>query len=122
MINEFDDQGYRPMEKISMKFDMSRFKVIKEEEHHEYAYYVNLTAKMLFGTKPGKKDPTKLVCKNSFGYMMIHRIFEREQWTLDRIKREYINATKHNGQMSSAVYWWWQRKLVNEKKEAPELG
>lgn len=115
MTPEFDDVGYRPLEKIAMKFDMSRFTVIKEEEHHEYAYYVNLTAKMLFGTKPGKKDPTKLVCKNSFGYMQVHRIFEREGWTLDRIKRAYQNATKHNGNMPSNVYWWWQRKQVNEK-------
>lgn len=122
MTNEFDDQGYRPLEKISLKLNMSRFTVVKEDEHHEYAYYVNLTAKMLFGTKPGKRDPTHLVCKNPMGYMMIHRIFESEQWTLDRIKREYQNSIKHNGNLPSAVYWWWRRRVENEKKEAPELG
>lgn len=111
-MNEFDEQ-YRPLEKIAMKLDMSRFTVVAEEEYHEYAHYVNLTAKMLFGVKPGKKDPTKMVCKNSFGYMQVHRIFESEGWTLERIKRYYINATKHNGNLPSAVYWWYARKKEN---------
>ena len=111
-MDEFAE-AYSPLEKIAVKLDMSRFTVVTQEEHHEYAHYVNLTAKMLWGVKPGKK--VLWVCKNAMGYMMLHRIFEREQWTLERIKRYYQNATKHNGNMPSSVYWWWQRKVENEK-------
>lgn len=80
-----------------MKFDHLPTFEVTGSSSEEYGDYVELTRKLL-------KRP----------YMQIHQIFERENWTIEEIKRAYQNATKHNGKMPSAVYWWWQRKKRNE--------
>lgn len=72
---------------------------ITNQDSEEYGEYVKLTAALL-------KRP----------YMVVHKIFERENWSLEEIKRYYQNATKHSGDMKPSVYWWWQRKLRNETK------
>lgn len=68
------------------------------DDSEEYGEWVQKTAKLL-------KRP----------FFAIHLIFEREKWTLDEIKRYYLNATKHNGMVPKDVAWWSARKKRNEK-------
>lgn len=46
-------------------------------------------------------------------YYTMHRIFEKEKWTLEEIRRAYTNATKHNGSCEPARAWWGARKRRN---------
>lgn len=71
---------------------LPQFQVTKKSSE-EYGEWVKKTADLV-------KRP----------YMQMHRIFTNEDWSLEEIKRYYLNATKHNGKMPSSVNWWWQRK------------
>lgn len=76
-------------------FDMSRFQVVEKETEHEFAHYVNLTAKLI-------KRP----------YMTTFKIVE--QWPLEKIKQRYVLCTKHAGTMPGDVKWWWLRKTQDK--------
>jgi len=47
-------------------------------------------------------------------YLFIHKIFEREEWTLEEITSAYQNATKHSGNCDPAIAWWADRKRRNK--------
>jgi hypothetical protein len=70
--------------------------VVTNKPSEEYGEWVAKTAKLL--NRP---------------YHQVHKIFEKEKWDIDRIRRHYILATEHNGDMPSDVYWWWKRKVLN---------
>lgn len=70
--------------------------IITNKESEEYGEWVKQTAKLV---------------KRS--YFQMHRIFEKENWTLDEIRRAYTNATKHNGNCDSVIVWWANRKRRN---------
>lgn len=82
-----------------MQFDHLPQMKVTNSPSEEYGEWVKRTAKLL-------KRP----------YFQIHKIFEKEEWTQEEIVRYYNNATKHNGDIPSAVYWWWQRKKRNGDK------
>jgi len=48
-------------------------------------------------------------------YLHIHNMFTSERWTLDEIRSSYLNATKHNGNVSQSIAWWANRKRRNSK-------
>lgn len=62
----------------------------------EYADWVGKTAKLL-----------------NRGYYPMHRIFEKENWSLDEIRSAYNNAVKHHGSVTPEVAWWSNRKRRN---------
>lgn len=76
-------------------FDISRF-TKGTPEHSEYEHYVNLTAKLI-------KRP----------YFQTHKLVE--QWSMDTIKRLYLLATKHHGDIPPDVKWWYERKKLTQK-------
>lgn len=83
-----------------MNFDhLPQFQVTNKDSE-EYGEYTKLTATLL-------KRP----------YMVVHKIFERENWSLEEIKRHYFNATKHNGNIPSHIFWWYTRRKRNEKEQ-----
>jgi len=47
-------------------------------------------------------------------YLFIHKIFEREGWTLEEITSAYQNATKHSGNCDPAKAWWANRRRRNK--------
>ncbi len=77
---------------MELSFDMSRFE-ISQKESEEYGEIVGLTSKLL-------KRP----------YMTVHKIFEKEQWSMNKIQERYQTCTKHNGNIPSDVLWWYLRK------------
>lgn len=79
-----------------MKFDHLPELTVDGSTSEEYGDWVSRTAKLL-------KRP----------YMGLHKLLERENWSTEEIKRAYLNATKHNGNMPSDIYWWWKRKVRN---------
>lgn len=78
---------------------MDRFDV-DAKTPETYEHWVNLTAKLL--NRP---------------YFSVHKIFERERWTVDKIQQRYELCTKHRGTMPGDVKWWWLRKQDNETKK-----
>ena len=81
-----------------MNFDhLPKFQVTKNTSE-EYADWVGKTATLL-----GRK------------YYALHRIFERENWTLDEIRSAYNNAVKHHGKVTPEIAWWASRKRRNTK-------
>ena len=72
--------------------------VVDGSESEEYGEWVKKTADLL--DRP---------------YPQIHQLFTREKWTLDEIKRNYINATKHNGNCPQDKAWWANRRRRNGK-------
>lgn len=78
----------------SKDLNFSKYSFVVDGSHsEEYGELVAMTAKLL-------KRP----------YGQIHRIFTKEKWSIDEIRSAYVNATKHNGQLPSDVFWWWKRK------------
>ncbi len=70
---------------------------VTETESEEYGDWVKKTATLL-------KRP----------YFQVHKIFEKENWTIDEIRRNYIRATKHNGNCEPAICWWANRRRRNK--------
>lgn len=70
--------------------------IITNKESEDYGDWVKQTAKLV-------KRP----------YFQMHKIFEKENWDIDEIRRAYINATKHNGNCDSVIAWWANRKRRN---------
>lgn len=81
---------HKQLHEPSAAFDMSRFKVAKQEQH-EFEHYVDLTSKLI---------------KRS--YIQTFRLVEK--WPLEKIIRRYELCTKHAGDMPGDVKWWWLRK------------
>ena len=71
----------------------NRMFVVTNKPSEEYGEWVAKTAKLL--NRP---------------YQQVHKIFEKEKWDIDRIRRHYILSTSHNGVIPSDVYWWYLRK------------
>jgi len=82
------------MKKLS--FNLPLFEVTQQESE-EYGMWVKMTAKLL--DRP---------------YFQLHRIFEKENWSLDEIRSAYNNAVKHHGSVSAEVAWWSSRKRRNK--------
>ena len=78
-----------------IEFSNKIFTVVEGSKSEEYADYVSLTAKLL--NKP---------------YMTVHRIFEREQWPLEKIKTRYHECSKLEGKWKQ-IMWWSKRKKDN---------
>lgn len=81
-----------------MSFDRFSF-VVDGSKSEEYGEQVALVAKLL-----GRQ------------YMQMHRIFTKEKWTLEEIKRTYQQSTKHNGNVSPQIAFWASRKRRNGVK------
>lgn len=64
---------------------------------NQYEYWVDKTAKLL------KRK-----------YMQVHLIFEKEKWTLEKIRDRYKQCTERNGEMPKDVLWWYLRKQDKE--------
>ena len=76
-------------------FDFSKFSV-QGCDSERYGDIVKKTAKLL-----GRP------------YMQMHRIFTKEEWSVEEIERAYQTATKHNGNVSEQIAWWAGRKRRN---------
>jgi len=48
-------------------------------------------------------------------FFQLHKIFEKERWTLEEITSAYQNATKHSGNCDPAKAWWANRRRRNGK-------
>jgi len=83
------------MKKLS--FNLPLFEVTQKESE-EYGMWVKMTAKLL--DRP---------------YFQLHRIFEKENWSLDEIRSAYNNAMKHCGKVTPEVAWWSSRKRRNHQ-------
>jgi len=80
------------------KPDLSRFNfTVTESVSEQYGEQVAITAKLL-----GRP------------FFQLHKIFEKEGWTLEEITRAYQNATKHSGNCEPAIAWWANRKRRNK--------
>lgn len=77
--------------------DLSRYQnnffQVTGDDSQEYADYVAKTAKMV-----GKP------------FIVMHKIFEKEQWPLEKIKRRYHQVDKREGVIPKAALWFWLRK------------
>lgn len=81
---------------VEMFNHLPKFQVVNTASE-EYGEWVSKTAKLI--DRP---------------YMTVHRIFTREKWSLDEIRRVYINSTKHNGNCEPVICWWASRKRRNQ--------
>ena len=79
-----------------MTFDHLPVFQITNKDSELYGEYVKKTALLL--SKP---------------YFQVHKMFERERWTLEEITRNYKNATEHSGSVSGEIAWWANRKRRN---------
>lgn len=94
-MEEFDN--YQILKTKKPALDISRF-TIKEQEEHEFAHWVNLTAKLI--NRP---------------YFATFRLVEK--WPVEKIIRRYELSTKHAGDMPEAVKWWWLRKQEKDVRK-----
>ena len=80
------------------KPDLSRFNfTVTESVSEQYGEQVAITAKLL-----GRP------------FFQLHKIFEKEGWTLEEITSAYQNATKHSGNCAPEIAWWANRKRRNK--------
>jgi len=80
------------------KPDLSRFNfTVTGTSSEQYGEQVAITAKLL-----GRP------------FFQLHKIFEKEGWTLEEITSAYQNATKHSGNCEPVIAWWADRKRRNK--------
>ena len=80
------------------KPDLSRFNfTVTESVSEQYGEQVARTAKLL-----GRP------------FFQLHKIFEKEGWTLEEITSAYQKATKHSGNCAPEIAWWANRKRRNK--------
>lgn len=75
------------------KANFQRTFTVTGKESEEYGDYVKKTAALV-------KRP----------YMTIHKIFEREHWTLEQIKNRYHTVISDDGTIPKDVLWWYLRR------------